>query len=289
MPRLLTEDVPRSVCQEQGLYLYCLTEAKAGAYIDGLAVKGIDLENTVFSIAYRDLRAVISKVSLDEFGEEGFAQRLKDMSWVEAKGILHVRVVKQVMSRYTVIPMRFGIVYKNEDRILAILAENYAGFQEVFNRLRDKEEWGLKVFYDPETLSRFIRESNKGITRLENEMASSSTGMAYFLKKKVEKLLQEEVERLSFTYAEECHQSLRKLAADSRLNELMDRQLTGKDSEMILNAAYLVEKEKIKEFSRELAHLQSEYQPKGLEFSLSGPWPPYNFTSVKIKGEGGDV
>lgn len=287
MPGFLTEDGARSL--EQGLYLYCLTEAEAGEYIDGLKVKGIDLENTIFSIAYRDLRAVISKVSLDEFGEEGFARRLKDMSWVEAKGMLHVEVVKQVMSRYPVIPMRFGIVYKNEDRIRAALAENYAVFREVLNRLRGKEEWGLKVFYNPETLSGFVRKSNKEIARLENGAASSSAGMAYFLKKKVERLLQEEVERLSFTYAEECHQSLRKLAADSRLNELMDRQLTGKDSEMVLNAAYLVEKENVEEFFQELARLQPEYQPKGFEFSLSGPWPPYNFAAVKIKGEDGDA
>jgi hypothetical protein len=47
---------------------------------------------------------------------------------------------------------------------------------------------------------------------------------------------------------------------------------------MILNAVYLVEREKIAQFCQKGKRLMEEYEFMGLDLEFSGPWPPYNFT-----------
>ena len=51
------------------------------------------------------------------------------------------------------------------------------------------------------------------------------------------------------------------------------------DSEMILNAVYLVEAGAGEDLSAAVAALRSEYEPLGFELELTGPWPTYNFVA----------
>ena len=46
---------------------------------------------------------------------------------------------------------------------------------------------------------------------------------------------------------------------------------------MICNAAFLLAKETVGEFVEGLDRLAVHYERQGLFFTLSGPWPPYNF------------
>jgi len=50
---------------------------------------------------------------------------------------------------------------------------------------------------------------------------------------------------------------------------------------MVLNAAFLLNKKRIKEFDSIVAYLKTKYAHKGLEFDWTGPWPPYNFCSMR--------
>jgi hypothetical protein len=48
---------------------------------------------------------------------------------------------------------------------------------------------------------------------------------------------------------------------------------------MFLNAAFLLRKNKISKFKTAFQQIQKEYSRKGIEFRMSGPWPPYNFSN----------
>lgn len=52
---------------------------------------------------------------------------------------------------------------------------------------------------------------------------------------------------------------------------------------LLLNYSFLVEKNKFNEFSEKIAELESKH--KKLKFLFTGPWPPYSFIDIKIKGE----
>jgi hypothetical protein len=53
---------------------------------------------------------------------------------------------------------------------------------------------------------------------------------------------------------------------------------------MILNAAFLVERDKASEFDQKVQEIAQRYEGK-LRFHYTGPWPPYNFVNVRLKLE----
>ena len=53
---------------------------------------------------------------------------------------------------------------------------------------------------------------------------------------------------------------------------------------MVLNAVFLINNKRIKEFESVLAYLKTKYTDKGLIFDCTGPWPPYNFCGL-LKGK----
>ncbi len=56
---------------------------------------------------------------------------------------------------------------------------------------------------------------------------------------------------------------------------------------LILNAAFLVNKDNIDAFSKEVMKLQEKYFT--LKFLYSGPWAPHNFVYIKIGAEGVEI
>jgi len=51
---------------------------------------------------------------------------------------------------------------------------------------------------------------------------------------------------------------------------------------LLLNHSFLVEKNKFSKFSNEIAKLEKKH--KDLRFLYTGPWPPYSFVNINIKG-----
>lgn len=68
---------------------------------------------------------------------------------------------------------------------------------------------------------------------------------------------------------------LHKIAAQSRLGRRFSQRL-------ILNTFYLVTKEKINEFSEAVGKLVDKY--KQLKIQYTGPWPPFNFATINVRG-----
>lgn len=68
------------------------------------------------------------------------------------------------------------------------------------------------------------------------------------------------------------------------LNKLSIKSVNGDNfsDRLLLNYAFLVEKNKLSQFSEEIANLEKKYQD--LKFVYTGPWPPYSFVNIRIAG-----
>jgi len=111
-------------------------------------------------------------------------------------------------------------------------------------------------------------------------------GKGYYLQLKLEKdmaqleqLVREEMEVAREREALRIFQDIRGRAVDACLTRLLDPN-------MILNAAFLVSRGEIEGFSQRVEELKSTNVAKGIEFVLSGPWPPYNFVHLEDEGKG---
>ena len=56
-----------------------------------------------------------------------------------------------------------------------------------------------------------------------------------------------------------------------------NRELSGHEGEMLLNAAYLVEAQRVADLRERAAELAERHAAVGARIELTGPWPPYNF------------
>jgi hypothetical protein len=245
--------------------------------------EGIDPAYPVYTLQLSAISAIVSKVSLQEFGQEELESNLEDIKWVEAKVLAHQRVLEAVLASHTLIPMRFCTIYQSESRVQEMLAEHHDDLVEALAHLEGKQEWGVKVYCDGEALAKKVGETSDKVKELKVEMEQKSSGAAYFLKKKVDEAIAEEVERVSNEYAQRSHDRLLGRAEEAVISPLQSKELTGRKEAMVLNGAYLVAEEQLAAFRAELESLAEEYSDLGFIYEMTGPWPPYNFVPIGLE------
>ena len=86
-----------------------------------------------------------------------------------------------------------------------------------------------------------------------------------------------EVDRLIADGVRDAHARLEACASGAVLLPAQNRELSGLQDEMVLNAAYLVDDGRIEELVATVRELDGEYRDAGLSFAVTGPWPAYHF------------
>lgn len=271
-----------------GYYVYGIVGDDSGQPIEDLPKESIDPAYPVYALPYQGIQAIVSKVSLQRFGQEELEANVNDMKWVEAKVYAHQSVLEKVLASRTLIPMKFCTIYRSESRVQEMLAQHYDDFVETLARLKGKKEWGVKVYCDDEILAKRVGEISDRVKELKMEMDEKSSGAAYFLKKKLEETVAKEVERVSGEYTQHSHDRLSDHAEEAVVNSLHNTEITGKKEGMILNGAYLVTEEEVPAFRAEFESLGKEYGDLGLSYEMTGPWPPYNFVTIGFEEDVAD-
>lgn len=271
---------------QTGKYLYCILKSGDWANMNVDNITGIDGINHLFFVEYKNIYAAVSDVPLSQFGREELDEKLNNTEWLEKAVLKHEYILLQLMQRTAVMPIRFCTIFHNRQGILDLLAESYEGFLETLEFLEHKEEWGVKVYLDMAFLEAKISETGSDLVKMGQEINMVSSGAAFFLKKKRDRLLAERADTESFVYADEFHNKLGRVAERTSLSKLLGEETTGNPKRMILNAAYLISKEQVNEFRREAADIEKAYPCLGLELAVSGPWPAYHF--CRDMSQGGD-
>jgi hypothetical protein len=251
-----------------GWYVYGVVPAgEAGADVFEGAV-GVDASEPVVLVADGALAAIASKVSLAEFGEGEVEERLHDPAWLEEKVRAHEAVLEAALGRTTLVPFRFGTIYRGEEQVRRMLRE-HAALKATLERLRGRIELGVKGYLDTE---RFAAAREEG-----GAEAQGGGGRAYLLRKQAERELADAREAFKGECALEAHERLSTAADDARANPPHRPEVSGRPGEMFLNAAYLIAPEGQERVRSVLGELESRHSPHGVWYELTGPWPPYNF------------
>jgi hypothetical protein len=250
-----------------GWYVYGVVpvEADPGLFEK---VQGVDRSQRVVLLADGPLAAIASSVPLTEFGEESIQERLHDPAWLEEKVRAHDAVLAAALGRAALVPFRFGTIYRGEDQVRAMLRE-HGELSTTLDRLRGKVELGVKGFLDPQRFAAHRAES----------APEAEGGRGYLLRKQAERDLTEARESFRAEHAQEAHKRLAAVAVEGRANPVQGPEVSGRPGEMFLNAAYLVPAADAERFRSALDELRSEHAAAGVEYELTGPWPPYNFVA----------
>ncbi|MBU1879948.1 MAG: GvpL/GvpF family gas vesicle protein, partial [Chloroflexi bacterium] len=262
-----------------GYYVYGIVRRDGDQPLAGLPAEGLDPAYPVYGVPGQAVLALVSQVSLPEFGPAELQARLEDLQWLDTKVRLHQGILEAVLAGRPLIPLRFCTIYQSEDRIREMLTQHQAEFVALLDRLAGRQEWGVKVYCDAQTLAQHVSEVSDRVQQLQAEIAQQASGAAYFLKKKLAAAVAEEVERVGDEVAQRAHDCLSRQAVESVVNPRQSQELSGRQEAMLLNGAYLVAAEHLPAFRAEWARLQEESHGRGFSFEMTGPWPPYNFVA----------
>jgi hypothetical protein len=118
--------------------------------------------------------------------------------------------------------------------------------------------------------------------KLQQEAAAASPGQQYLLQRKLEDQMKLAVRNAGKRMAKQLFDELAALSRDAVARPLVADPSTP-DVTLVLNGAFLVDRSRLAEFRTAVGERVRDYQPRGLSFDFTGPWPPYNFTRAKAR------
>lgn len=248
---------------EQGKYVYCIIKCPRPREFGNIGIGG---ENSrVYTVHHNELAAVVSDAPL----------RIYDPT--RENVLAHEFVNETVMREFTVIPMSFGTLFRTEEDIVELLKSTYHAFDDVLEKMKDKIEFGLKVLWDRDRVIATLEEENDEIRRLKDEINRNAQSSTYFARMQLGRLIEAALEEAGNRYVRDIHEALKPAAVASRSSKpIGDR--------MILNAAFLVNRDQERPFDERVREISRKYEGL-LAFKYTGPWPPYNFVNIKLKLE----
>jgi hypothetical protein len=267
----------------EACYVYAITGAGPQKWLADTV--GVDADRPLELVRHEELQAVVSRVSLEEFGQVGLDARATDPQWVEEKVRAHDRVIKSAMAAGgAVIPCRFCTVLRGADDVRRLVATHRDAIRATLAALDGKQEWGVKVYARPAAeVAREMAEAHAG-SASDDPGAGGRTGTAYLQRRKHEDGLRAEAARAARSRAAACHEQLAAEADDAAVLPRRSRGNGGRwaEDEPVLNAAYLVSEVRTEQFHATVAEMSERHRPFGLEFEVTGPWPPYNFVRLDL-------
>jgi len=241
----------------------------------------------VYTIPYQDISAVLSDSQFVNYTTLPKNQVAKYL-------LVHQQVIEKIMDSYTIIPMKLGTYAFNNREVEEILSKGYAIFKDVFMKINNKIEIDVVATWND--LNSIIKEIGEGeeIKELKEKLMFKPEGVSSKDLIKMGSLIKNILDKEREKLASEIKDVLGKVSIDSREHGLMDDR-------MILNIAFLIDKDKKAEFEKRLDELNALYNEsnppyppllKGgqgglsgekIDFRCVGPLPPYSFYTAEVK------
>lgn len=228
--------------------------------------------------------ALASDLPTAEYAADVVERRSGEVHWLSPRAMAHDRVLTWAQDRAGggtggVVPMPMFSLWATEAALTASLLAREAELRAIFDRVRDADEFGLRVHRrDAEMVAR-VHEVDPALAELKRAAEAASPGQRYLLERKLADQATSAARAASQRMAAEVFEALRGIAREAVARPLVPPQAAVSDATMVLNGAFLVDRARLDEFRAAVAARIAEYEPRGLAFDFTGPWPPYNFAT----------
>ncbi|MBS2970243.1 GvpL/GvpF family gas vesicle protein [Metabacillus sp. KIGAM252] len=266
------------------IYLYGLIPTEEATAAALPSFKGFDQEHDGYSVEFGSVTAVICELDPAEYSEEQIKEKVNEMEWLHEKAFHHHEMLMMLEKGYTLIPTKFCTIYSSLDSLTETITQYKERMLELFVYLEGKEEWNVKIFSDDSQMRETFGENNPTVMAKKEEIAQLPPGRQYFEKRKLDQLVDREMELEKNRICEQIHKDLVPFSEDNTVKKTWSQDVTGRDEQMCWNSVYLLPKDQIAAFKEKIQHAAEAYQESGWKFEPTGPWPPYHFASL-LTGE----
>ena len=248
------------VAIKEGKYIYCIIKSNQSQSFGplGIGERGDEL----YTVCFKDIAAVVSN------------SPIKKYPVARENLIPHERAIEEVMKAYTVLPVRFCTITEDEEKVKKILEREYDEFLDLLKNMEGKKELGLKAIFK-EDIYNHILEKHKEIKTLKEKLKGLPSDKIYFERMEIGRMVETALEKEKESHKEDILNNLSSLAIETKTNNIYGER-------MIINAAFLVEKDKESEFDQKVQELDAKYGDV-VKFKYVGTLPPFNFVNLVIE------
>jgi hypothetical protein len=144
-PKPLVKPSPRARSQTKVIHLYGVTQAPGLSTNFYRDLKGVDGVAAVEPLECDGFICWISRVPEADFARD-LAQNMQDLDWLAAVTTRHQEAISAIAGAADILPARFGLEFSNDLSLRSHIESRRTALRADFQRLRGKQEWGIKVF-----------------------------------------------------------------------------------------------------------------------------------------------
>jgi hypothetical protein len=248
-------------------YVYAIVRAARRPAGEGRTPRGLPGTGPVRLLeAGRDLWLVVADAPLDRYGADAVERGLRDWGWLSACALAHERVVEHFLARGDVIPTKLFTLFASDERALAHVGRVRARLRTVLARVGGRREWGLRLVLD-------ARRGLGHVTGVADRGPAPRTGTAFLAARQRQRRALDRLVAGARADAERVFRTLARQADATRRRPVV--ATAGRA--VVLDAAFLVSARRTGSFRSAVRRLTAGLARRGIEATLTGPWPPYHF------------
>ena len=206
-----------------------------------LGIRGMVDTTLVHNIAHEGLSCVVSDYAGGNFNAMSKGEMARCL-------VMHQVVDEQVMKRHPILPMKFGTVLDTSDEVHRLLNQGHPQFYLTLLWMQDKVEVEVIASWAG---GQVIKENGAGPERVAASAAQRPQ-----------------------SYLERMIDFLQPVSVDVQC-------YPPKSGEMVVNAAFLVDKANLDAFHGRVDQLNALFCNQ-VNFQVTGPLPPYSFAMVEV-------
>jgi len=181
----------------------------------------------------------------------------------------HAEVLNGALDRGPVLPLRFGHVLPDEDAVRAHISARTAELERLLGELQDRVEMDLTAVYREEPLLREVLAENPSLAAARRLIRGRPAEATHFERIRLGEGISQAIE------------GKREADGAAILRELEGSAVAvstegPRHVRMLLNAAFLVERDRLDEFDERVEEVSRERADR-MEFRLVGPRPAHSF------------
>jgi hypothetical protein len=258
------------------LYVYAILPITAPAMLDLRrgAVHGIN-DGILTTVEEAGLAAAVSAVDPIEFEAEPLNRLVRSIDWLAPRAAAHQQVNALLFDQAdALIPLAFGTVYRTPARIATMLETERGALRSCLDRVRGKAEWVVSLQRLTEEALVALEEQSDALRDVRARIATGAPGRAYLLSRQVETVRRRELLVLDG----------RAVAALEDLLPMVDEifaepLVAGPEQGLLARLSVLVDRLREAELLAAVDGYRQHWLGLGYDLRLTGPWPPYRFSS----------
>ena len=261
----MTTETAQVMPDQEGKYVYCIIASPKPCSFGPLGIGG--RADEVYTVHHEDLAAVVSDTPLVVYDP------------TRQNVLTHEQVNETVMRDFTILPLAFGTLFRSAQDVRELMRRTHSTLRDVLTKMEGKVEFGLKVSWDRERILSELEREHSDIRQLKEQINAVGADAAYMAQIQLGRLIETAFNARADAFVRDIQARLRDTTVATQVNKpIGDR--------MILNAAFLIERTREAEFIQAVDETAAQYEGR-LFFKYGGPWPPYNFVSIRLRIEPG--